>query len=440
MSSAHLQVEQQITLHLPKGGADLCCVPNFSKPCHLVGSRSAIVALCLLSGSLFGQIGPYGDTTSTPILGVGHDYISDLNEIVDPQTGAVSVRIAAPMPHERGLNFPVYAYIYDSNGQYFPTPEWSYSSSLHADYVSAVSMNNSLFASYGGGPLFGSTIDGNPPPGINNLPGSVTWTSHTINTYVGNRFPVNCQYWDNLIYTDTAGGRHPFDGLRAVLDPGQFSCGALNITPSPAGQGTSDAVYRAVYTGSGTQVIVYDLHGDVVATTSGTGQQIEDTNGNYLNGTGRVYSTTPAAYASTGPPYVSRSSMSIPGLGGPYSFTSTVQARGATFPFPFHPTPRLSQDASCPTTFNADAGGYSGNADLTLPNQQHYSFTMDPVFGLLNHLVYPTGATVDYTWQANTQSESVNYSLPSNTPSLGCGYIYDWPAVKTRIVGLDGQL
>jgi hypothetical protein len=54
------------------------------------------------------------ETATTPILGVGHNYVMDLNEIVDPENGALSVRIAAPTPAERGLNLPLYAYLYDS--------------------------------------------------------------------------------------------------------------------------------------------------------------------------------------------------------------------------------------------------------------------------------------------------------------------------------------
>ena len=49
---------------------------------------------------------------------MGHDYLHDLDEIVNPANGPLSVRIEAPRPKERGLNYPVYALMYDSTQQF----------------------------------------------------------------------------------------------------------------------------------------------------------------------------------------------------------------------------------------------------------------------------------------------------------------------------------
>jgi hypothetical protein len=59
--------------------------------------------------------GGIGNTTSTPVAGVPHDYITGLNEIVNPANGALSIRIPLPVPPQRGQNWPAYAFIYDSN-------------------------------------------------------------------------------------------------------------------------------------------------------------------------------------------------------------------------------------------------------------------------------------------------------------------------------------
>src|ERR1700689_2152569 len=58
---------------------------------------------------------------TTPVPNAGHNYIQDLNETVNPANGSVSIRIQAPVPDERGLNFPVYAYSYDSATQFTVT-------------------------------------------------------------------------------------------------------------------------------------------------------------------------------------------------------------------------------------------------------------------------------------------------------------------------------
>jgi hypothetical protein len=39
-----------------------------------------------------------------PIPGVGHNYVQFLNEIVNPATGSVSIRISAPTPPGRGIS------------------------------------------------------------------------------------------------------------------------------------------------------------------------------------------------------------------------------------------------------------------------------------------------------------------------------------------------
>jgi hypothetical protein len=56
--------------------------------------------------------------TAVPVPGVGHDYLHDLNEIVNSANGSLSVRIEAPRPKERGPNYPFYSFMYDSTQQF----------------------------------------------------------------------------------------------------------------------------------------------------------------------------------------------------------------------------------------------------------------------------------------------------------------------------------
>ncbi len=41
-----------------------------------------------------------------PTPGVGHDYIQDNVETVNPANGSLSIRIGVPLPPSRGVNIP----------------------------------------------------------------------------------------------------------------------------------------------------------------------------------------------------------------------------------------------------------------------------------------------------------------------------------------------
>ena len=213
----------------------------------------------------YGQVGTSGDTTATPVVGVGHAYIQDLNETVDPEYGSLSIRVAAPIAQERGVNLPLYPFLYDSNSQPAPTPNWaSGQASNGAEYVSAVNLVSPL----------------NHGP-----PNSVTQVTTPINTYVAGQ-PVSCTVYNNFVYTDPTGGRHSLYGLQGTNNQAEQGCQGLGISPSPQGQTTGDAQYTAIATNQGNFVRVFDLHGDLMATNEdtqpGSGSSLEDTNGTLL--------------------------------------------------------------------------------------------------------------------------------------------------------------
>jgi len=61
------------------------------------------------------QVPPNSDTTSVPIPGAGHDYITGPVETVNPANGSISIRIPVIMAPGRGLSIP-FSFTYDSNG------------------------------------------------------------------------------------------------------------------------------------------------------------------------------------------------------------------------------------------------------------------------------------------------------------------------------------
>src|SRR5882762_8397613 len=89
----------------------------------LTNYRRAIVLPCVIilattALSAQSNFGFVNNITVVPVPGVGHDYLHDLDEIVNPANGSLSVRIEAPRPKERGLNYPFYSFMYDSTQQF----------------------------------------------------------------------------------------------------------------------------------------------------------------------------------------------------------------------------------------------------------------------------------------------------------------------------------
>ena len=90
-------------------------LPVLSPLAHRVTERctakgSSLRCLVLLGMSLgvaaSAQIPSVTDVTAPPTPGVGHDYIQDNVETVNPANGALSIRIGVPLPPSRGVNIP----------------------------------------------------------------------------------------------------------------------------------------------------------------------------------------------------------------------------------------------------------------------------------------------------------------------------------------------
>ena len=369
----------------------------------------------------------------TPTPGVGHNYIQDLDETVNPANGSVSIRIAAPTPIERGLNQPVYAYMYDTAGQIIISPIYS-AGNANTDFRPILSqVIGSVGVGYQstGGSTITQTVQGT------GAPGTLSRTNMSMSS--GNNHI--CAYSTNYIYTDTSGGRHPL-GIYYVAPPYQNanSCGYFGGYQNNITSGGDGIISATLDPNNGADVFIYDAHGNQL----NSDYKVEDTNGNYLNGTGRSYSGSyiytygPGVMANN----VSPSSLTIPGLGGSYTYTyPQLVSQAPPAPVSLNGVGVSSNDSTCAKTVNnVDGGGpliysTSGPTVITLPNGQKYTITFDPNYGLVNKITYPTGATVIYTWKSNTKSDSIYFKTYGSSE---CGYIYDMPAVDTRTVSYDG--
>jgi RHS repeat-associated protein len=364
-------------------------------------SRSQALILVILSFAAMLCIGApassaQGDgitnATSTPVPGVAHDYIAGLNEIVNPANGALSVRIAQLVPLERGQNWPNYAFMYDSNLQYSLVPTWgTLPITGGGQIVEITNLTNQLAAL----PMF--------------APGRIFQASNTLNRMVqtGQNTFVNysCQVTSGLTYTDLDGGRHSL-GIEIATSLTQNTPNdCLNQFNATSFLEGGDEQVKAFASSSGAISLV-DLHGNALNPT------LEDTNGNYRNSTGRT--------------------TSVPAL-------DTTQNETVNFSHSFAVTPN-TQDACKLATSITGAGSFTTAKTVTLPNGEQYTFQYQANLGLLNKIIYPTGATVTYTWSVIPRADGLLYRTTPVPGAQGasCALQHDWFAITKRVVSFDG--
>lgn len=387
----------------------------------LLSGSINILSLLILSlpPSCFAQITDVNSKTATPIPGVGHDYLYDMNEIVSPANGSLSIRIVAPTPHERGMNFPIFAYTYDSNGQFNFTMQ-----------ATPVGCGGAIYEC-SGTDVFGPNLTS--ATAWPYYPGAVS--SQNINLSFNNG-PDNgkytCSYTGDYIYVDLQGGRHSLGLVTNLSNQLGGGCSFFGNGGVAAANFGGDEQYKAA---AGSPAAVIDSHGDLLGGGLTGG---EDTNGNYRNGTGRPWSVT----YGTGSQLYQPQSMTVPGYSVPYTYVYAP----APASFTGLNSTLVSSVSSgfCMGPQTGLAGSEYALQKLNLPNGQYYEFGYDPVYGLVNSITYPTGAKVSYTWGLNPQSDTIGYienntiGAPVATPST-CYYIHDWPAVVERVVSFDGE-
>lgn len=327
-----------------------------------------------------------GNTTSTPVAGVPHDYITSLNEIVNPANGALSIRIPQPYPHERNPNWPRYAFKYDSNRVYSIQPGWT--PVAHTNWQNLTSL------------------------GLTNPPGVGSFSTGTLHACTDPACPppadLSCTYANNYTVVDPEGGVHAL-GLQWLSDP-NGDCGYWGMHTLTLQGG--DERYKAVITGPGNPEI-WDLQGN---TPTLDGRLQEDVNGNYSDTTGRA-APLPTPYTT-----------------GHTSFSQPTAVFSVT-PMP---------GGNCAISGNTIAAyGSSVNPITTvnLPNGQTYTFEYALPYRLLSKITYPTGAKVEYTWNTFTNQEGVHYSAVNNgTDTTGiCDLRHNWFAISKRIVYLNSS-
>lgn len=399
------------------------------------------VGLCLLSaalpGVLFGQIAEVTNITSTPIAGSGHDYLHDLSEIVNPANGSVSIRIAAPTPHERRAESPIYAYMYDTNGQFIVTFEGQVQPIGGGEELLVLGPNFSVPATTGGN-FTGSFGAGS----VSYQKTAFSYCSSPTGTG-GCGTTIYCTYQGGFVATDPSGGRHTL-GVGFEINGGQSpeDCVSVGVNLGNAG---GDEQYKIDTTTGGDLVV--DLHGDALVAG------LEDTNGNYLNTDGRPWSAS-YSYVCT-PWFPCPTSMTFPGLSAPYTYGSQSGTSGTWYASStsLNATLRYNNGADIGYAGNCNdltlsnrgiSGMQGGASSVTLPNGQQYVLTYDPAYAYIKTITYPSKAQVEYTWAVDPQSEVSGYQgnytagQPVSNTNQTCIYTIDMPRVQSRVVKVDG--
>jgi len=415
-----------------------------------------------------GQLANVDDATSTPIEGVGHDYIKALSETVNPASGSVSLRIALPVPKGRGMT-PSFSIDYDSNSVH------------HLELTSTPG-----FAAWvSNGDTWGAYATAAPGGWSFGVP-TLYYNESDINidtgTYDYNGFPntYTCQSYSNYMFTDMTGGAHAL-GIGTQISNGGTCFGAAAGGGDPQVQAVltgnppnwtnnknSPPQYPTeVYTPDGT-AYTFNSEFSSLPTT------IEDRNGNVLtfkdyelssNIVNDHFTVTDTAgrtviYSSGNATTNAVETLVVGGL--TYQIYWTAISASANVPAQWAGyTPGPAQFGPSGLDYCASGTGLPPIQDtqaaisqILLPNGQSYQFHYESTYGLLSEIDYPTGAWVKYTWKpSDTFNELANYpgSGTVSVPCLGdacnqgltqaepvtdgCLYLYSSPVVATRQVG-----
>jgi hypothetical protein len=402
---------------------------SFNPSAWFCGIGSFVALILFLVPPCWAQAGNVSDFTSTPVPGVGHDYIKSFVETVNPAMGSVSLRIEAPQPKVRGaLNYPLYVFSYDSNGVHIPKPPNVYSPDSNkwaTTFLAGDILQGAATSGSGYLPLSQTTI----PPG-----GYYTYKFASLNGGTNNYSNIYCQYTYDYLYTEPNGAKHPLRVL-SIMDQGTpvdtNGCLYFQVPFGSTVQNGGDGIYQA-YVASATTGGNSGCSGfckPAVTDAHGSSLDVEDTNGNlsnrFLTITAESSPYTPSNWGDdpNGNPLPQNvmASVAVSGMENAYKFTYST----ASSSFTLNSTVLSGSTAGCPK-LPGDSETQLVITAITLPNGQSYQFQYDPVYGLLSKIIYPTGATVTYTWASISGSQSFSW-WQSGTYGFTCGLQLDWP-------------
>jgi hypothetical protein len=371
------------------------------------GLRSFLPASLVLTLAAFAffpipgqaQLGPVNGATATPTPGVGHDYIGDLVDTVNPADGSVSIRVKTPTPSGRGIKIP-FSFNYDSAGTIQPV----------FNGTSVVPSANPRYLSSGGWTYGLPRLDASDI----SVPNPLGYHGY-------------CEYVTSYVFADAAGTRHTTSS-----DYAYSGCqGNPFVTHPGAGDAQFQAYLSASFAASDASGTTYTFpalpncsppnNGVPVAALPST---IEDRNGNLVtfsvpdcNGDFSVQDTHSRTAIHSSGFGVSGNTVAISGLQQAYSLTweTTPNANA----------PVGTKNIAGPNckAFLSWTGSMNVVSAIHLPDGQTFSFGYDPTYELLNKVVYPSGAYVSYAWENNLPGRAAQM-LPDSRRSRSFAAIH----------------
>ena len=401
---------------------------DYRKPQSMGGAL--FIALFFSVASLCSaQVTNVTDVTSTPIPGVGHDYIGRLSDTVTPANGAVSLRIPVPVPTSRGFTTQ-FSFTYDSNGVHF------------------------IAGGSGGYAIWNRT-----PTYLTAGGWSYTIPQLTYTTGLALYGTVHCQYRTAYVFQDNLGTRYPFP-MADNLSGGNGSCPQSTTVYKTAGPYAANLVasqYFAIDDPDGT-VYAFANSAGAGCPQQSTGSNftalpssIEDRNGNVTtvswspstcDGSFQVTDTAGRPILASSGFGTTGNTLTVSGLSSPYQLTWATE----NFNFSVNASPSGTEPPYCNGAAGSTSGTQTVMTSLTLPNNQVYHFhygtdtsTGAPSnpYGLLNEIVYPNGGYVQYAWGINPLAQDVEFPAAENDGT--CEYHVDSIAVLHRYVSYDGS-
>ena len=377
----------------------------------------------------FAQLPPIANTTSTPIPGAGHDYLGGISETVNPANGSANIRIPAIIPPGRGFTLP-FSFAYGSGG---------------VNYIGfdALGYGNAEW-------LTPSENKFTNPWTQGGWSESIPTASKTMISWISdpNNPKPNCFALINFLFQDAHGNRHNL-GLTNYNDPNGTGQCTLNSQQWPLGfggdvvtQGGEGPLFSSIpsaWNASAAPTVIdgggltYGFPG-LYNSGSWLANSVSDRNGNFLT----INSSFPTfSYLDTVGRTVLQDSgfarspetLTVSGLGAPYTLTWITLAQ------PTFTTPITTIDGTCTSPPHTWGTSVVAVASITLPNEQSFSFTYDPVYALVNKMTYPSGGYVRYVWGTTYQEYTYSSGVAGNHT---CDMYYGVPSITDRYVSFDG--
>ena len=241
---------------------------------------------------------------------------------------------------------------------------------------------------------------------------------------------------DSQVYAQLEANCAGFSSGQSELSDCQSPSPALTVTDL---RGTTYSFRGGSFSGGGGSAFIQMLRPDLIEDRNGNTVRFSTYPGNFgfpvTDTLGRTLISRTLNPNPTNSAYPTANSVTVGGL----TYTLGYTTVSANFTLGSHNLPISSAYLeSCSFSGNATVSQRQALSSITYPNGQKYTFTYDPVYGLMSNIHYPNGAWVHYDWMVSTDYTtlaSFDGQAQGGGPfSGGCNYQYQTVVVKTRTV------